>query len=458
MKWLKQWSYPQLFVILALGFGFRLVFLNPPWHTNDEDRHFYNAYHLAQGHLGPDVKDSLCGYVMPVSLYEEVRRFQVIPYGEKAKLVPEQIDDISEKPLEPERNKFFATPSTKLPPFAYLPSAIMIKAGSFLHDSPVWLNWWGRIGSLLAYILIVFYAFKILPLFRPLLFMIALSPMALYQSASVSYDGLSLAFLFLFFAFVLHYYHRENPIGWKEIFILFAVAFFQRFSKDGYFPLYFCAAFIPFSRFQNRVIYFSMIGLLLVASFLPAWLWSAYLSSQHLPAELPLQKDYAFDMGKNLAFHLSDPLRAVKLLVLNSLSQGRVWIQGAIGRFGFSYTSLPLWFTVIQLMMMGLVTMTEPREKSISPRFQGALIALSFINITAIILLFFLSITPIGGYYLHGMQGRYFTPILPFLFAGLFYIPGFPVQWKNLKWITAGYCAVMLFYTLDFIHQFYYSA
>jgi len=458
MKLAQRLSYHNLFLVIGLFFGLKMVFVNPPWQTNDADRHFYNAYNLSEGHLGPQVQNNQCGFVLPDRLYGTVIEFQMVKFSDSVKINHDVIRDIEDRPLELEKTTFIAMPNCTLPPFPYIPAAIMIKVGSIFKSSPVWLGWWGRIGSLFAFLAIVYFAIKKLPHFKPALMLIALSPMALYQAASVSYDSLSFAFLFLLFALTIAYYFQEGKITTRQILILFLVAMAQRFSKEGYYLVFFSFAFIPVSKFENKKLYFATFGLMLIAAFLPSQLWSMYLKSLHLPPELPLQKDFLFDLSKNLAFHLKDPFHMIELFVLNILSQGRLWVHGSIGRFGFSYTLLPFALVLTYIAAIIFTVMAEKKEKLMSMRFRFPVLLLVLANCFAIVLIFFLAITPVGGYYIHGMQGRYFTPLLPFLFVFLFYTPVNFIQSDWFRWAVPLFTAIVLLYTINFLdNHFYYS-
>ncbi len=456
MNFLKKLQYPHLFLIIGFIMGYMLLMTNPPWNANDEDRHFYNAYNLSQGHLGPQTQNGKCGFVLPASLIQQVVSFQGIPYSDSMKLKADVTQGLADDPLNPEKSEFLETPSTKLPPFAYIPAALMIKIGGMIHSSPVWLNWWGRLGCLLAYLLITFYALKITPYFKPLLMMIALSPVALYQAGSVTYDGMCMAFLFLFFALLLAYYFQEQKITLKQILILVAVAFAQRLSKDGYFLLFFAIAFVPMHKFENKKVYFMAIAGMVVASFLPSFLWSSYLASQHLPPELALQKDYLFDMSTSLQYNLKNPMMTIHLVTANILAQGKDWLLGSIGKFGYSYVQLPSAMLWLYFLGMIVVSMSESFTPHFTRRFRIAILVLLLLNVLGIIALFYLSVTPVGGYFIQGLQGRYFTPLLPFILVFVFYLPKPLLIQPWLKWAVPAVSLVTLMYCLSFLKDYCY--
>ena len=103
MNSFKQFSYHHLFLILGLIFGLKMVFVNPPWQSNDEDRHFFNAYNLSEGHVGPQEKDSVSGFMLPTKLYGTILSFQSIKFDENKLLSHEKINDLENLELEVER-------------------------------------------------------------------------------------------------------------------------------------------------------------------------------------------------------------------------------------------------------------------------------------------------------------------------------------------------------------------
>ncbi len=461
MKLIKNWQYHHAFFFIGLIFGLKLVFVNPPWHANDEDRHFFNAYNLSSGHIGPQVQKGRVGFLLPKNLASDVFNFQMIRLNDTSKLPPSIIDQFAEKVLDTDSIYFHESPNCTLQPFPYIPAAISMKLGGIMYDSPVWLGWWGRIGTLLAYLCVCFLAIKRAPQFKGLLTLIALSPMALYQGGSITYDSLGLAFLFLYFAYLMRFYFQEEKITLHQIILLFVIAFMQRLSKDGYFLLFFCTLFLPIHQFEKKSYFWIGFGLMMIAAFLPSFLWNTYIQSLHLPTEKPLQNDFVFDMKKNFAWQFKNPLHGIYLIALNIFKQGQMWIIGSVGRFGFSYTKLPVWFVVLQYLTMATAVFTETYSKPLQRWFRFGMITLSILTSLAILFVFFLNNSPIGSDYLYGLQGRYFTPLLPFLIGCCFYIPQ-PITTKlsanHIKMGISLYTIVTLWYTVYFLQESFYHA
>ena len=449
-------QYHFLFLIIGLFFGLKLVFVNPPWQTNDEDRHFYNAYAISQGYLSPQVENGRIGHPMPTSLNETVRSFQGIPFANGNQVSKQRIHSSEDQPLNAEKTSFCDNPSAGILPFPYIPAAIMIKIGAVFKSSPVWLGWWGRIGSLLAYLCIIFIAIKNIPHFKSILMVIALSPMALYQGASVSYDVLNLAFLFLLFSLVIKYYYQETPVTLRQVLVFSLVALAHRCSKDGYFMVYFTLFAININKFESKKVYFLAGLLLLIASFLPSYLWNSYLGTLYLPGG-KFQTDFSFNAALTMKYHLHNPVHAVSLVFQNIFNQGKLWINGSIGRFGYSYTLLPDWIILLQLLAYISFVLFEKPAKILSLKFRTMFLGFALVNFFALIGAGLFVISPVGANFIFGFQGRYFTPLLPFLFLGLFYFPIFTDREKILKWIVPVYCILVLFYTTNFLDSKFFS-
>ena len=452
-------QYHYLFLAIGLIFGLKLVFVNPPWQTNDEDRHFFNAYALSRGHIGPKLENEKLGYRMPTNLCEAVNSFQGIRFSKTTVIPKDELKELTNQSLEEDKVSFCPNATSAISPFPYIPAAIAIKIGQVFNSNPIWLGWWARIGSLLAYLLIIFFAIRITPQFKPLLMVVALSPMALYQGASVTYDALSFAFLFLLFALIIKYYFQKTPITLKQVMIFFLVALAHRFSKDGYFVLYFALFAISITKFESKKIYFLAFPLLLIASFLPSFLWNAYIASLHYPDAVfsGFQKDFKFDGALNIKYHLQNPLHAAALFFQNTFSQGKEWIRGSIGRFGYSYTALPGAIIFLQVLVYITTVLLEKPGKILSLKFRVALLGVAVLGLAALIFGALIILSPVGANMIFGLQGRYFTPILPFIFAPLFYLPLFKVNENVLKWSLVIYCIAILWYTSNILDSTFYG-
>jgi uncharacterized membrane protein len=285
--------------------------------------------------------------------------------------------------------------------------------------------------------------------------------MALYQAASVSYDAMSFALLFLYFALVVKYSFCREPMQLKYVATLIVVAFLQRLCKDGYTVLFLTALVLPWQGSglkdkNSRINYTVLIAGLVIASVLPSILWNAYLVSLHLPkgAQSSFQKDFVFNGSMNLKYHLGNPMNALMLGVENAAVQGKEWLIGATGRFGYSYTKLPEMVSLACWLLIASTCVFQQPQLSI--RMTLTLFIVGLLNAVLLVYGFLIVGSPVGANFIFGLQGRYFTPIIPFVFAGAFQVKIANVSPTTFKWgLMLTMCAILI-YTVHFLDQTFY--
>jgi uncharacterized membrane protein len=454
-----------LFVILATIFGLFLVFINPPWQSNDEDRHFKHAYFISQGFLIPDQGDNKIGGVIPVNAVDLTQKFQGIRFSEEVKISKKKLEELKNVPLNPHKKRFFHDHLYYTEPVGYLPAAFGIFIGQYFNSNPVWLNWFGRIGNLAFYILIIFFAIKYTPVFKNVFLLYALTPMVLYQGASVTYDVLSIAFTFLIFALVLKYsLDPDSYITYKEIILFVFIFLVHRYSKDGYPLIPFLFFMIPPSKFKlktNTWISFSLMFIFCVMLYwLPDWTWSKIIAAQgyHLEESKTLQKDLLMNMSKNIDFQLTQPGKAISNIIGNINHFRQEWTGGTIARFGYSYTLLPNWFFFLHGLILITVAFLESKKEITIHFYQKTIVFLvGFGSILGIILMSY-AISPVGANMIFGLQGRYLVNAIPII---LFLVFSGKIEfnkWKQKSSITlAIYIIVTLTYTLIYLNNTFYS-
>jgi uncharacterized membrane protein len=453
-----------LFIILGLIFGLFIVFINPPWQSNDEDRHFIHAYYISQGYILPDQGDNKIGAVMPVNIYEVPQRFQGIRFSETNKISPLKLKELENIKLNENNKQFFHNHMYSVNPIGYVPSSIGIFFGQFINDNPVWLGWWGRIGSLLFYIFAIFYAIKLIPIFKNVLFLYALTPMCLYQGASVTYDAPNIALTFLIFAIIIKYAVDENEnVGWRELALIFGLMILHRFAKDGY-PLIPWAIFlIPPKKFKLPVnVILIYIGFAITAYLiykLPDWTWSKLLAAQkyHLTSSLALKKDLHLSVPISMDIGFSNPGKMISDIIDNINHFRQEWSGGTIGRFGYSYTLLPNWFFLLHgLIILTVAFLDNGKQYAIRAWQKGLSFAIGVGSILGIIVMSYFY-SPIGASQIFGLQGRYLINAVPFL---LLIVYNNQVDYKDWKkwgvYILSAYIIIFLILTLIFLDNTFY--
>jgi uncharacterized membrane protein len=458
------------FLFLAAGiiFGLFYVFINPPFQSNDEDRHFFRAYAIADGQISPQQGDGVIGYDIPTNLISVTQSFQGIPYFNGTKLKPGTIEKAKKVPLKKKTTTFY-THADKYNPIAFMHVVPGIFLGKYINDNPVWLHWFGRISGLFMYLIVVFIAIRITPVFKNLFLVLALTPMWLFQACSISYDTMSnalsilMAALFLYFAFA-----KEGKLKRNDYLLVILLTGLFPFMKNGYPLVPFLFFIVPLSKLGDMktekfktISKAVLMGIFFWLSFsLPNYTWGKYLASQDLINDkyVAIHKEYKNDPKTHIKFLKENPSGFVSTVVDNILFQGEEWTAGTIGRFGYSYAKLPNAVLIIHGLVLLLTAFTDGKKNISFSTYQKAVVL--FIgtgSALGIVVGTYLYMTKIGGELIFGLQGRYFLPAIPALLLFL-YNSEFTLE-KISKYkpvIVTAYISLILIYSIMFMSDYYY--
>lgn len=448
-----------LFVVVALIFGLILTFTNPPFQSNDEDRHFYKAYMVAEGVLYGDNNNGTNGFWIPTSILNVANAYQAINFNEGKKIKESSINGYSEIKLNVEDRVFYAHTGQDLNPVGFMPGALGIIIGKFFNSNPMYLLWFARIGGLLFYIVIVFFAIRIIPIHKVLLMALALSPMSVYISVSVGYDITTLSLAYLFVAMVIKFAIQDGKITDKELLLLLLIMFFHRFAKNNYWLLAFLVLIIPPKKFKNIFYYIGLVLFAIVLIKLPDYLWKAMILPPEVKSSARLQTDFTLSGSMNISYYINKPLETAKHLVVNLFMQGRDWIYGSLGRFGYAYyVPSGMLLTIHSLFILTIALFDNNKSYYLPSLARYITLGLGVIFAVSIIGGYFIIGSPVGAHVIFGLQGRYFTPILI-----LFLIPIYNNYYNNeifdkYKVLLVGfYSIIILSLNVYFINNYFYA-
>jgi uncharacterized membrane protein len=451
-------SPENLFLVIGYLFGLSLVFANPPFHSNDEDRHFYNSYFLSTGQIRPVQQEQKIGGYLPYNLYYVCAAFQGIPFSNGARIFPAKFKELKSVPLRESATVFYDNPSYQTNPVPYIPFAIGIWIAKGVNSNPIHLLWGARIAGLIVYLLIVFYAIKSIPVHKYVLFALALTPMTLFQAASVSYDVMSFSLSFLLIALALKYAYQDKQVRTREIAIFLFIVLLQCFAKRGFFLIPFLFFIIPPQKIGSWKKTAAVFICLVIICFLPSITWGSYLSSLHLRGGKALCNDFLYGTSEQFKVILKEPLVFAANFLLNFVAQGKEWIIGSLGRLGYSYTHLNHTVLFIHGLVLIALSVLDSSKTIIISSWQKFLIGgIAFGTIGILTAGFFYS-SPVGAHTIFGLQGRYFIPILPLL---LLLNSNLRRSWGAV-WDTGKalivplYASAVLGYTVIFITKHFY--
>ncbi|MDC1067810.1 DUF2142 domain-containing protein [Candidatus Kapabacteria bacterium] len=454
-------KYEWMFVALAFIFGLMFVYQNPPFHSNDEDRHFLKAYNVAHNgfydELSPD--STMIGGLLPKNLYTVVNQFQGFPYQNGKKMSQKMVDDLSKVPLNKKDSEFKHNRSYSTPFWAYLPHAISIKLSG--NANPVNLGYAARIGGLMFYILCMFFIIRNTPVFKSIFMLFGLMPMTLYQASSVTYDTLLIVCTFAVLSMFLRYSLVDNvKFGFKQLIYLFILVFLIRTTKQGYFFLPFIMLLLPRNKLSSNLMYILILAVCILGFFSLDLLNSTFNGelSSGLKKGYAFQKDFKFGLAERQSEMLGNITGTLGTLYQNILHFRQDWLSGILGKFGYSYSKMPqIFYQLNGLVLIAVASLAGKSKYPINNTTKYIVSALGLLS-CGIIIAGFYGFSPIGANMIFGLQGRYFLPMIPFVLLMFYNTKIEFAYWE--KWgplILGIYCFLMLGYTYGQMKVLFYA-
>ncbi len=411
-RFISAWKNPAaVFAVLACCFGTLFLAITPPMQVPDEPLHFYQAYSVAYGNLLDKSATQI-----PLNARTVQKSFEHLIGHPERKTSPAQILEAFQVPLDPEKR---GPDSTFGNPFlTYAFGALGIRLGAALELPPVALMYLGRFFTFLFWFSATYLAIRLSPILKWTLCALALTPMSVFEGASLSADSFTNAWCFLFIAYVFHlsYGPRNTHLRSGDYALLLLLSLPVTFSKFVYGVLILLFWLIPGSRFPSKgVRWLSFFGLSGIHLALFAW-WMSLKSKLGLPPPFP-----DVSASRQLA-HLKADLWNYWDVVWRSLSeQGEGYWKAFVGILGWLDTVLPdyvyyLYFGIFVLLWAA--DKTAPRAIRWADRiwaFSALILGLALV-LTSQYLLW----TSVGKGTIDGVQGRYFIPLSPLPFFAFF--------------------------------------
>ncbi len=417
-------SFPKIFLLFGTIFGLIMVFLVPPFQSPDEMAHLERSFELSEGKL---ISANNCVHNLPQNLQTFFENSSFFDVRDKNKDFNFQKTFAKNSTLKinQERTDFVGS-SCPYPPFPYLSQIVAVLLGKILHFNLSLIFYLGRILNLFVYLALIYFALKITPGFKKTLALIALAPIALQGATAWSADGFVIGMSFLFIAYVFNLAYNKNilQINKRNIALTILLGILLSLSKLAYFPIIFLYFLIPQEKFKNKKKYFLVFLEIFfsVAIALSVWLYA----TKNIQVSILAPKE-AFHA--QLLYVLSHPFiflfTVFKTIFIDSFYNYFIESYGVLGWYKVN----PYFFTAFSyLILIGIIASGEFKKfkKDNLQSGKGIFFLINFgiFFITSLIIFFinyltFTSKNKIGGDIIIGIQGRYFTPILPFLFFSL---------------------------------------
>ena len=403
-------SRPDRFLLVAgLLFGLGLALVTPPFQAPDEPAHFYRAYRLSEGRLDL-IPPKSTGVDLPASVVEITGLRGDLPFHPERKIAPETILAAFRIPLEPDRREPAWFPNTLQYPFVpYVPQALGIALGRLFGAPPLVLLYLARLANLIAGTLMVVFAVRRLPAFQWLAVMVALTPMALFLRASASAAVTAAGAAFLLVGAVARLAWGEGPARRNGLVLLAASTAALCASKAAYFPLAFLAFLIPAARFpQGRRARFLLVHTVLALT-ITAYAIAVSRTAGTIRVDTP-----GVDASRQIRDSLADPLGFLAVVATDYATHAHRYAGQLVGKLGWLDTKLPAPLILAYLAMLcGLLFVDANPGIEVRPWQRVFITAVILTTLVLISASQYAVWTPYGAKYIEGLQGRYFSPLVP---------------------------------------------
>jgi uncharacterized membrane protein len=447
-----------VFLYITVVFGILMIVLTPPFQPQDEASHFYRAWQVSSGTFSSIKQNHRLGGYIPRSLEKFYTEFHPFTLNQYNKISPNQLWQTRLIALEPNDTVFIDFTNTALySAFLYLPQALGIFIGHKFGANPFWLFYFGRLSNLLIFIILVYFAIKIMPFKKWLLVLLASLPLSLTIHSSLSADVLVNSISYLIIAIILNFSFNENiqQLSFKHILVILIFSVLIGLAKLVYVPILFLLVLIPSWKFKSTKVKIGILTVAIFAGIGTAYIQKSTIDSRYIPySEYNITyRDYTAlnkgcDINKQIEFIKEKPKHTIKVFVKSFFSEFRIMVKSYTGILGWEHFNPPNWFIYMAYLIIFFISMFG-FKLSTTPDFsllQRCLIgSIVFVLVVLIMLSQYLSWDLVGENSVYPLIGRYFIPVFPLFFIMLFNVMKIKSNFYSPNAIIKGIFAFCLF-------------
>jgi Predicted membrane protein (DUF2142) len=410
-----------VFTLFSLAFGSAIVFIVPPLRGPDEIAHFLRIYSYTRGELLPSAElNGRKGVMVERELYNKLQFFrtagewfatareQGLRYGQIMPLYQHFI-----VPVEEETDAavvFAAFAGTEgYNPVAYTPYVLAAVIG-FKLDFPHLLLLMRLLG-LVTFTVVAAYAITVTPILKWPFVLIALLPVSLYNRSVLSADGAALSSALVITALSLRAASGRTAQPWKRSLWMTLCAL----SKQPQIIFVLLEFMVyPLKELSRR---WRNVAIVVLPCLVLSPLWVMAVSAEIAAWRLQLEEHQPpehFDPVWKLFYMWEHPSH-FPLAAWRALSGWwyRLW-QELIGILGWQDILLQPWTYVLLTLCLVLLPL---QKLQLDDRTRARVMVITGLTVLGylvfVYLIFFLTYTPLDIDHVRGVQGRYFTIVLP---------------------------------------------
>lgn len=427
-----------LFATMVFVIGLVFMAVMTPMSVPDEQFHYESAYQICSKLLGEDHTQMDVAY----------RNYSHFGGHENVSSAYWRFIDQFNDPLEMKEK--YETVTTDIDDLQYLvyffPQTVGVFLGRVFKLNFLKTFYFGRFTNLLFFVGCVFFAIRKTPIHKTLFGILCCMPMFIQQCSSYSYDSFVTGLCLIVIAYFLKWYHIKESITWKEALVVFLAMLCLAPAKIVYGLFVIPFFFIDKERFgsaRNKVLVLLAISIptiyILASTLIPQVLrlinrieetygetsakeiqiktagLSSGLKPLNLDTELP--EDEMEHRLFSIGFIVEYPVYTMMLVLRTVRYSIKKWFYDSLGRT-LSGVTMVLPLNLTHMLAISALLAAFVKEDYVTGLGIKVIIIGMCVVIAALILLgFLLSWTHRDETMIMGVQGRYFSPLLPYFFT-----------------------------------------
>lgn len=420
----KEIEYHKIFLIFAILMGSVYLLLSPMFTGSDETVHYYRIYEITGGGIATPINDGVIGSEMPASL---AQTFQA-GSGDNTKVKYRLIPDMARVSLNKDEKILYNgySAASFYSPISYAPQIIGFQIGKTVNAGPYFIGMLGRLMNLVFYVLIGYFAIKIMPKGKLFYLLVLLSPNLLQTATTLSADALTNSAILLLIALIMELRLNDIQISRKQELLICVLSIVVSLCKISYAPLVALIFLLKKDQYKKgaKEKYIFSIAVLVV-SMLLTFLWMRgtgeilNLSSPNSELQkafvLSQPIDYLIILFRTIAMTFTESVEA--LFVGSRMYHSQLIIPAIVS------------FFYVGLVAVASMKKEKATKKDLTVFERGVIVAICatvfVLIVTALYLQATSSVAGVGYPVVVGLQGRYYIPIilcLPFI-----------MKWKKQK-------------------------
>lgn len=396
-----------LFVMSIVCLSFLITM--PTFKNHDEYYHWLKAYEVSNGHLATPIEDGVQGSQMPNAVSE------IFPSSNWINMDYTDVkNNLSVRVNYDEHGIHNAETAAVYSFVQYIPQSTGIALSKLVTHRAYLMTYAGRIFNMIISVLLGYFAIKIIPFGKAVLFVLAAIPTTIEAFTSLSPDALTISLSFVYFAYILRLsFDKKYKYRIKDFIILLLMSVMLALCKIVYLPLVGLILLVPTEKFKDGKLKYKVINFLIIfiISTLANLAWLSYASRY-------LSNFRDGDSAVQVLLALKNPIHFIQMILYSMNIYGSKYVLSLFG-YDIGWGELVKLYCVVPYTFILLSFLSLFGDKRLKEKFTFFQCIICILVAVAIIGLIFASLyvqwTTVGATSILGVQGRYFLPILPII-------------------------------------------